>query len=388
MTQFNIEQLTSAGTKMVDTECNLVNLEDLRPGEDYDFIEVFEESCNAINAKENLNENLGNELTGVALWMIGKNTLLAKQLGVNLLKKLTEKGSLTATYNFSVIQLDGKLLNGQNEQGIENILKVINNSSSNRLKGLAYGVYGDMLVIGRAVEENHLLAREMYIRGAEAGNGHSAYKAGLMFQGESILDIDTDLNKAAHYYKIGVEHGDIKAQTNLGIMHLSQIFIGKDFEEGMLLIKKSAQEGDEIAKQALVEAEKGFKSNSNDPMNAIMDKKGLLMKSLIINNSAIDDYINGTDDAIRILNVFGMPVKEKLNQSSIEEFFIGRMSNLSSMSGHALGFELNQEINKCIAFSWLIKKRADRTLDNRTFEELLAKISEPYSLEDFVRSML
>lgn len=386
MTQFDIKQLL--GTKMVEAESDIDHLEDLLPGENHDFIYIFEEASDAIKSKDGLSEDLSYELTGVALWMVGKNTILAKQLGVNLLKQLSEKGNLSATYNYGVIQLEGKLLSGQSVQGIQNILNVINNSTCNTLKGMAYIVYGDMLVVGRAVEVNHLLAREMYIKGAEAGNGNSAYKAGLMFQGEAILTIDADLNKAAHYYKIGMEHGSLEAQTNLGIMHLSQNFIGKDFDEGLLLIKKSAQEGDRVAKDALLKATNDFANTSEDPMMFMMDKKGLLMKNLKLNSSQIGEYINSTDDAVKILNVFGMPATQILSADLIERFFIERMKNLASLDGTELKSKLNNEINMCIAFNWLIKKRADRTIDNRTFEELLQKISEPCSLEGFVRSML
>ena len=126
------------------------------------------------------------------------------------------------------------------------------------LRGCGGGAQGGDLLVGGAVEHQHLVevllkdveaAAAWLRRAAESGHAHAQFQLAVMHcTGEGVA---VDLEEAVRLYAAAAESGHVEAMYNLGVMQMKGMGTEADPEKGMAWVRTAASNGLKAA-QAIV----------------------------------------------------------------------------------------------------------------------------------------
>lgn len=192
----------------------------------------------------------------IAVWMVEHEDKRAKLHGQELLNWLLDarpNPPATLLYNTAVQKLSRGTQSDAREAN-QLLEKVLAQQTDPMLRGMALNLLAESLRLGRGIAQDQALSIRYCYEAANLGNAEAAYNTGVYFEGKSEECIDPypmDMEQAAHYYEIAAQAHVLKAQTNLGILHLFKVLEKHDQGYGRNLLKMAAAEGDAAASDAI-----------------------------------------------------------------------------------------------------------------------------------------
>ena len=137
---------------------------------------------------------------------------------------------------------------------IEKSLEQVYADSPQLLAKAAFGTPDAQLAFGIHRLEGYLVKNlkslEWYKRGVQSGDAESAYRIGMAYISEE-LGLKRDFGEAEKYLKKASNQNHSESQAKLGIMYIEGKNISKNSNEGIKLLKKSAENGNYEAKTFL-----------------------------------------------------------------------------------------------------------------------------------------
>jgi hypothetical protein len=210
-------------------------------------------NCLVKCCKDSKNENIFIAAESIAMWMTSLQDKHARIQGSKLLSWLASEWKSPSVINNTAIKIYKG--NGDLKLAAKHLKTVLETKEIDPLlRSMALTTLADSYREARGVEANLPLAVSMYEEAAELGFAPAAYNAALYFDGQlgSHSRFKPDASKAARYYKIASDKGEVKATTNLGILHLFEAVDGFDKEYGRKLLRSAVAQGDQTAREALV----------------------------------------------------------------------------------------------------------------------------------------
>lgn len=189
----------------------------------------------------------------IAIWMVGRGDKQGVAHGIRLLKYLSLQGLASAMFNLAIEKIKGQCLN-RDFVGANTLLErvIAEEKQDIALVGEAMNVLADSYRIGRGRKINLAAALDLYMQAADRGVAEAAFNAGLFFHGKiPSAGIQYQPSKAAHYYEIAADMGNIPARTNLGLLHACEVFPTAVKAHGLKLLRMSVADGDAYAQDAL-----------------------------------------------------------------------------------------------------------------------------------------
>jgi TPR repeat protein len=111
---------------------------------------------------------------------------------------------------------------------------------------------------GQGVPQNNVEADLWYRKAADHGNAKAQYDLGNMYR--KGLGVPQDYAETVSWYRKAADQGDAKAQYGLGFMYFHGLGVEQNQAEATRWYRKAADQGDAMAQRAL--GLKGTKSNA------------------------------------------------------------------------------------------------------------------------------
>jgi TPR repeat protein len=205
---------------------------------------------------------------GLALALQRKRDKDLKGIGIQGMQDLAATGCNLARYNVAVQQQSDPDKGG----AVFAAMSAIAESESNDpyLKGLAIAGVGECYLYARGVERDVAKAHELFEQAAEHDVAGAAFAVGLYHDDKEYDPYrgPVDFEKAARFYKMAADLGDIAGMTNLGILYATRRLGVDKVEEGWSLLERASAEGDAVAARTMaalgsIEAVQGAASSSD-----------------------------------------------------------------------------------------------------------------------------
>lgn len=174
--------------------------------------------------------------------------------GAMLRDKLAQNGCVGSLYNLAIDKLLGRRTSVDASGANALLRKVIGQDTSEYpgLRSIALNTLGESLRDGRGCQQDDREAVRLFEEAAALGSADAAFSAALYYNGKTAPSVvHVDFGRAAELYELAAEAGMVKAQTNLGVLHVGGVFDGADLETGVNLLNRSIVQGDEVAREAL-----------------------------------------------------------------------------------------------------------------------------------------
>lgn len=187
----------------------------------------------------------------LALAMQRKSDKGLREQGTRGLVELADAGVNLARYNLAV-QRTGT---PKQQSSAFELMSIVaeTETADTYLKGLALAGLGECYENGHGVEPDVAKAHEYFEQAAECGVAEAAFNVGLYHDEKAYARVrgPVDLEKAARYYERGVQLGDVRCMTNLGILYATRRLGDEKAAEGRDLLKQAAGKGDHVARQVI-----------------------------------------------------------------------------------------------------------------------------------------
>lgn len=216
--------------------------------EDNNFINVidfYNENCNEIDNKLN-EELLGKCYYILSLIYQDKNLINIKD-SIKYLKKAIKCNNMDAYYKMGLLLSEGKYIQKDNKEAIENFTYASNNGHHDSLCNLAYYYYN-----GIDIEQNTEMALSIWKKLAELDNSNAIYYLGIYYKSINNHSYITYIKKSA------------ELNNNNALYDLSQFYneIGKS-NDYLKCLKQSAKYGNTQAINDLYNLSLEYKDNDN-----------------------------------------------------------------------------------------------------------------------------
>lgn len=189
-----------------------------------------------------------------ALWLTTSHDAEMRCAGVQLLALLMRRGSLRSTLNLAAELALGCNLPRNPVQARQLRDHVRGSVVDEPMRALVLKLLGDIAREGRSPISDHTYALDLYRESAELGSAQAAFAAALYLQGkvhgqpESLIDLEA----AACMHELAIGLGEIRSQTNLGLLHVQGLIRSADAARGLALIRRAAAQGDALASRVLL----------------------------------------------------------------------------------------------------------------------------------------